>query len=171
LLRPFRAGDAADVLAYADNAEYARFIPVPQPYLWRDAEEFVARAILRTESEPMWAIEYEGQVRGAIELDVDRLNKRGELHYAIAPPLWGRGLTTEAVLGVLGYAFGELHLNRVFATPDIRNVGSWRVLEKAGMKREGVLRRHRVVKQERVDDVLYAILHDEFYLASEQPQL
>lgn len=171
VLRAFQAKDVPDVLAYADDPEYARFIPVPQPYLERDAQEFVDQASVRPKSEPMWAIEYEGRVQGAIELYVDGSNRRGELHYAIARPLWGRGLTTEAVIAVIRYAFSDLQLNRLFASPDVRNVGSWRVLEKAGMRREGVLRSHRVVKGEPVDDVVYAILREEFDPGLEQPPL
>ncbi len=162
LLRPFSEADVDDVLAYAADSEYARFIPVPIPYQRSDAEQFVVQAMHAPESNLIWAIEDEGRANGAIELHVDLENQHGELHYAIARPLWGQGLMTEAVSAVIRYAFEELQLNRVFARADIRNVGSWRVQEKAGMQREGILRSNRVSKGERIDDVLCAILREDW---------
>ena len=47
LLRPFAFTDVDDVLAYASDPEWSRFLPVPVPYTIKDAEEFVARNILR----------------------------------------------------------------------------------------------------------------------------
>ena len=82
--------------------------------------------------------------------------------YSLARPLWGRGLVTEAARAVVAYGFAELGLARIQAFADIRNVGSWRVMEKLGMQREGVLRSHRVVHDERTDDVVYAILREEW---------
>lgn len=161
LLRPFRSGDVADVLAYAADEEYGRFIPVPRPYSARDAEEFVAQATGRAECDAIWAIVHEERVRGAIELDVDALNRRGDLHYALARDLWGQGLMTEAGRAVVRYAFGELGLQRVFARADARNIGSWRVMEKLGMLREGLLRRNRLVRGEPVDDLMYAVLRED----------
>ncbi|MGE3076823.1 MAG: GNAT family N-acetyltransferase [Dehalococcoidia bacterium] len=162
MLRPFHAGDVDDVLAYSGDHEYARFIPVPIPYLARNAEEFVAQAILRQDSDPMWAIVHEGRVCGAIELDVNGLHRHGELHYGMARPLWGQGFTSEAARAILEYAFRELRLARVFGRADIRNVGSWRVLEKIGMQREGLLRHSRLFRDELIDDVLYAVLSYEW---------
>lgn len=161
LLRPFRDVDAADVSAYPDDEEYGRFIPVPRPYSMRDAEAFVAQAMQRPEPNLIWAIVREGHVRGAIELDVDLVDRRGEMHWAIARPLWGQGLMTEAAGVVVRYAFDDLGLARVFARADARNIGSWRVMEKLGMQREGVLRQHRMSRGELVDDVVYGLLRDE----------
>lgn len=161
LLRQFRGEDAADVLAYATDEEYGRFIPVPRPYAIRDAEAFVAQAMQRPEPDRIWAIVHEGRVRGAIELDVDAVNRRGEIHYALARDLWGQGVMTEAGRAIVRYAFEELGLGRVFARADVRNIGSWRVMEKLGMQREGLLRRNRMVRGEPVDDLVYGVLREE----------
>ena len=160
LLRPFQSDDVDDVFAYASDPEWGRHLPVPRPYTRHSAEEFVAGALrtdpgLRLE----WAIVHEGRVSGAIELrlsdDRERLSGPGsaEIGYSIARGLWGRGLTTEAASAVVAYGFGKLGLARIWACADVRNVASWRVMEKLGMRREGVLRSR--VLRERVDDVLY----------------
>ena len=85
-----------------------------------------------------------------------------EIGCNIARPLWGRGLATEAAAAVIAFGFHELGLARVQASTDIRNTASWRVMEKLGMAREGVARENRLLKDERVDDVLYAVLRGEW---------
>ena len=161
LLRPFRMADAGDVFAYGSDEEWARYLDVQQPYTRRSAEEDVARAILAGGASPMWAIVHEGRVVGGVTV-IDRGAGAGELGYSLARPLWGRGLVTEAAEAVVAHGFGKLGIARIQALADIRNVGSWRVMEKLGMKREGVLRSHQLVHDERTDEVIYAILREEW---------
>ncbi len=161
-LRPWRFGDVADVMDYATDAEWARYLAVPDPYVSRSAEEFIANAVIADlEVQRQWAIVHEGKVSGGINLTVHDPGS-AEMGYSIARPLWGRGLMTEAAGAVVAHGFGEWGLARIQATADVRNKGSWRVMEKLGMKREGVLRSHRLIRGERVDDVLYAILAEEW---------
>ena len=75
---------------------------------------------------------------------------------------WGKGLATEAARAVIGWAFQTSGINRVFAYCDPRNVGSWRVMEKIGMRREGVLRSHLKWNGEYRDALYYGILRDEW---------
>ena len=158
LIRAYRGGDVDDVLAYATDPEWARYLPVPDPYTHRDAEEFVASAILADpDTSPMWAIVYEGRVSGGIDLRV-RSHGVAEMGYSIARPLWGQGLTTEAATAVIAHGFEELGLARIQASADIRNTGSWRVMEKLGMQRTGVAHSERLVRGERVDSVFYEVL-------------
>lgn len=62
---------------------------------------------------------------------------------------WGRsthskrGFVTEAVRGILGFAFTHLRARRVFALPDDENAASWRICERVGMDFEGLLRNER----------------------------
>ena len=161
LLRPYRSGDVDDVLAYATDPEWNRFLGLPQPYTRRSAEEFVATSILADPAtRTSWAIVHEGRVRGGIELTAGTTGT-AELGYSLARPLWGRGLTTEAVTAVIAFGFESLDLARIQAHADIRNEASWRVMEKVGMRREGVLRSNSLVARERVDDVLYDVLSED----------
>ena len=68
---------------------------------------------------------------------------RAELGYVVGVPQWGHGYATEAGLAVLGNAFDELGLNRVYAFCFSRDPASRRVLEKLGMTDEGGRRRQR----------------------------
>lgn len=168
LLRPFHSGDVDDVFAYASNPEWSRYLPVPDPYTRRDAEEFVAGCILVDgERRFEWAVVHDGRVSGGVSLTIRRTGV-AELGYSIARPLWGQGLTTEAARAVIAHAFEELGLVRIQAFADIRNAASWRVMEKLGMKRVGVAHGDRLVGEERVDSVFYELLQDHWSPADEQ---
>jgi RimJ/RimL family protein N-acetyltransferase len=64
-----------------------------------------------------------------------RLTVRLTLGCRLYPAFWGRGLATEGARALIGSAFGRLQLDRVVATTMAENAGSWRVLEKCGMRR------------------------------------
>jgi RimJ/RimL family protein N-acetyltransferase len=75
---------------------------------------------------------------------------------------WRQGYATEAAEALLRYGFDTLGLNRIYAHHMVRNPASGRVLEKAGMKREGLLRQ-RVRKWGVFEDVvLLAILREDW---------
>lgn len=162
LLRPFRSGDVDDVFAYAQNPEWNRYLGLPEPYTRRMAEEFVARAILADpETNPIWAIVHDGRVSGGIDFRVRRPGL-AEMGYSIAQPLWGRGLMTEAARAVIEHAFEACGIVRIQAYASSRNKGSWRVMEKVGMTREGLLHSNGAIRGESIDDVLYAIVRGDW---------
>ena len=108
----------------------------------------------------VWA---DGRIEGAIRLsDVSRGARRaGRLGYWIADRAAGRGLATEAVRTVCGFAFGPLGLLRVEAAYVPENHASGRVLAKAGFRREGLARGYLAVAGRREDHVLMARLADD----------
>ncbi len=172
LLRPFTLDDVDDVLEYTNDPEWARYqvnIP-PVPYSRKDAEALVDMfsdssnwthiGILR-----IFAIVLEGKVIGEIGInqrEEDRKNERIEIVYSLSRQHWGKGLMTEAALAVMNWAFQTCSFNRMYAYCDPRNVGSRRVLEKLGMKREGQLRSHLKWNGEFRDQLYYGILRAEW---------
>ena len=91
-----------------------------------------------------WAIELKeaGSVIGNIS--VVRLDDRidaAEIGYCMSKEYWGRGIMPEALTAVMDYLFDVVGLNRVAARHDVNNQKSGRVMDKAGMKREGILRK------------------------------
>ena len=68
--------------------------------------------------------------------------KKGEISYSLHPDYWENGFAIAAVKKLLEYAFTSLDLHRVEAGVAVDNAKSIRVLEKAGMQREG---RHRKI--------------------------
>jgi ribosomal-protein-alanine N-acetyltransferase len=67
--------------------------------------------------------------------------------YVLQRESWGRGFATEAATAIVSWAFTLPQVYRVWATCDAENLASARVLEKAGLSREGVLRRYAVRPQ------------------------
>lgn len=164
LLRPWRFEDTDDVLGYAADAEWARYLPVPQPYIREHAVEFVARQILSDRvAHPTWAIDLGGTVIGGINIRLQFARRLGSMGWSIARPMWGRSLATEAARAVIDAAF-KVHkdLNRIEATADSRNAASQRVMEKVGMKREGVLRQSRILRGEPLDEASFGLLRNEW---------
>ncbi len=81
----------------------------------------------------------------------------------------GRGYMTEAVRLVVGYAFGELGFHRVEAGTLLHNVGSIRVLEKTGFRREGLALRYLQINGRWQDHYLWAITSEEWPAAGTLP--
>ena len=71
LLRPFKLDDVEDVFTYASDPEWARYLPVSQPYARQHAEEFVAQRVLASwDTNPVWALVLAGRVIGGIGLRI-----------------------------------------------------------------------------------------------------
>ncbi|MEK3990379.1 MULTISPECIES: GNAT family N-acetyltransferase [Robertmurraya] len=87
---------------------------------------------------------------------------RGELAYWVGKPYWGQGYGTEAAKALLRYGFEVLQLNRIYAQSFTTNPGSWRIMEKIGLKYEGTLRQHASRFGEYYDLAQYGILKEEF---------
>ena len=163
-LRPFRLQDVDDVLIYASDPEWARYLPVPQPYTKTDAEQFIAGQVLLDRAvHPAWAIEHAGAAIGGINIRFHFDHHVGEMGYSIARSYWGQGLATEAARAVMAAAFAAYaSLNRLRAMADARNIASLRVMEKLGMVREGVLRQNRLMRGELIDEVWCGVLRPEW---------
>ena len=89
-------------------------------------------------------------------------NRSGEVGYSLSRAHWNRGYMTEALKAVIDFGFEVLLLNRIEAQHETANPASGRVMAKAGMQKEGVLRSRIFNKGKYVDVALYAILHDQW---------
>lgn len=84
------------------------------------------------------------------------------LGYFLAEPFNGRGYSTRAVRRVVGFAFEELSLHRVAAATMLQNLGSQRVLEKAGFRREGMALRYLKINGNWEDHYLFGLTREEY---------
>jgi len=89
-------------------------------------------------------------------------NRRAEVGYGLDRAFWRQGYITEALEGLLSYAFNVLQLHRLEADVDPRNAGSIRTLEKLGFQREGYLRERWHVNGEIQDALFYGLLQPEW---------
>jgi RimJ/RimL family protein N-acetyltransferase len=146
LLRRFTEADAGPLAALYGDPRVMRFITV-QPLSRAEVESTILPAYLREYRElddglgSFAAIEREtGQMAGRLSLKP--ANSYGlaggtELGYRLYPAFWGRGLATEGARALIELTFERQLGDRVVATTMADNAGSWRVLEKCGMRRVG----------------------------------
>ena len=105
-----------------------------------------------------WAVREKGQCIGRVMLTVNRRFSTGSVAYYLAECAWGKGYMTELLKRVIDFCFDDLGLNRVEADHFARNPASGRVMEKAGMTKEGLARQKYCKDGEFLDAALYAIL-------------
>lgn len=168
LIRPLEMSDEADVFAYARDPEVARHTLWEPHESIRDTLAFLAFVAEqhRTGRAFIWGIAYRAELRviGTIGLtNYMAQHARAELGFAIGRPYWNQGYTTEAVRAVLSFGLRDLGLNRIEAFCKVENIGSARVMEKSGMRFEGVLRQREYIKGHYEDLKLYAILDEDLH--------
>ena len=164
VLRPWRIEDVPAVTAACQDARdrtLARFrapalhgggCSLLRPGLHRRAEDRKPFAITDAET---------GEVIGSIDMRINRM-QTGHIGYWLAAEARGRGLTTAALRALSRWAIEELGLGRVELVTDPDNIASQRVAEKAGFKREGILRSILVNRDgSRRDGVMFSLLPDE----------
>lgn len=162
-LRPFVPADAPAVQALAGAREVAdTTLTIPHPYPDGAAEEWIAmhRAGWADGKDVTYAITAAdgGALVGAVGLALVPVHAGAELGYWIARPAWGRGYATEAAAVLCDFAFATLGVHRIQARHFVRNPASGRVMQKLGMRYEGVLR-DAVRRWGRFEDVaVYAVL-------------
>lgn len=102
------------------------------------------------------------ELHGAIGLSIDQAHSRGELGYWISVADWGRGYATESSRAIISFGFSELGLHRIQARHFTRNPSSGRVMEKLGMRFEGI-NRDAYFRWGRFEDAaVYGILASEW---------
>ena len=84
-----------------------------------------------------------------------------ELGWVIGRKYWGNGYTAEAALKIIDFLFDEVGANRVCAGHDVNNPNSGRVMQKAGMRFEGILRQSGRNNQGIVDMAYYSIIRSD----------
>ena len=104
---------------------------------------------------------------GYMNYDMD--NASVEIGYSLAKWMWNGGYMTEALRRVIDYTFDAMDINRIEAQHELDNPASGRVMEKCGMRKEGVLRQRLYNKGKFVDVALYAILKDDARPARRAP--
>lgn len=88
--------------------------------------------------------------------------QQAELGITVAKDHHGKGYASEALEGIIGYLFTELGKHRITASVDPRNTASMRLMERIGFRKEGHFVKSLFWKNEWVDDVIYALLQDEW---------
>ena len=102
------------------------------------------------------------KVIGTIQLAIDEANQSAEINFIVHSNYWGHGVATDIAKTIIKYAFKVLKLNRIWASIDSSNIAARIVLEKVGMKQEGVLRKDKLVQDAYRDTLIYGLLRSEY---------
>ena len=164
VLRPPTLADAESIYqTYAGDPEVTRYLT------WRPHTSIAQTLEFLTGCLEGWqggrrfpyAITIKGSdsVIGMIEMRLEGF--KADVGYGMGRAYWGNGYMTEVLCALIEWAMAQPSIYRVWAICDVDNIASARVMEKAGMQREGILRReivHPSISSEPRNCYLYAIV-------------
>jgi RimJ/RimL family protein N-acetyltransferase len=143
VIRSAVLSDAAGLERLFSDPEVLRWLPPTTPWTRERAKQAVERRAQaeRERGFSAWIVERKQDATfiGSCALQlVEGTGPEVELAYHYLPTEWGKGYGTEAAIAVLRYGLTELGLDQIIAICFPDNVGSWRVMEKAGMRFVGM---------------------------------
>jgi RimJ/RimL family protein N-acetyltransferase len=157
------------VFAYRQLPEVARYLldePLSRDAVTQAVQARIGQGDFAGEGSKIFlAVELEdtGRLVGEMSLLLrDRASRQGEIGYIVHPEVQGRGLATEAAGALLGLGFERLGLHRIYACCAAANVPSMRVMERLGMRREAHFREHVMIKGHWDEELVYALLEEEW---------
>lgn len=167
ILTPFTLADVPAVQNLANDFKIADTTRnLGHPYTEEMARSWIS---IHDESyDSGTAIEYsirlkqDSKLIGATGLMIDKMHNRAELGYWIGVPFWGKGYCTEAGLAMIELGFLGHSFHKIKACHLTRNPASGRVMQKIGMKQEGLLKEHDLKWDKYEDLALYGILRSEW---------
>ncbi len=175
ILRPFEETDFEAVHSYASVAENVQYM------LWGPNDEsqtkaFIMQAVAQSKEKPCKNYQYAAVLKASQKLiggcNLAILgNDEAEIGWILHRDCWKQGFGTEMGKRIVEFGFCELGLHRIIARCDTENNGSWRVMERIGMRREGCFLEARPANKfsdkKYGDEYLYAILKDEWEIQKE----
>lgn len=172
ILKPFQLSDSKAVQLLAGDIKVAATTAtIPHPYEEIDAESWIKTHLEKwTERKSLTLsirLKETEKLIGAIELILNLQHKRAELAYWIGVPFWNKGYCTEASKAIVSYGFDQLDLQKVTAHHMLKNPASGKVMEKLGMKKEGIFEKHFIRFGEFQDMVAYGLLKENFKLSTQ----
>ena len=162
-LRPMQLSDAEDMFEYASDEETLSTL------MWEGVKTLdEAKAAIYdwhlASPHGKWAITLKdgGKLIGGVDVGLNHAHDKGSFGYVINRQFWGKGYMTEAFAAIVDLCFMRLELNRVEARFYVGNEGSGRVMEKVGMKHEGVLIASEKIKGKFKDVVYYGLTREQY---------
>lgn len=161
LIREFEFKDWQDVYEYTSDTNVMKYIP-EEVFTEEDAKEFVGKNIgHNAEKFPVVKID-EDILIGHIVFCKYFGEHTYEIGWVFNPKYYNKGYASEAAQAILAYGFEKMNLHRIIATCQPENIPSYRVMEKIGMRREGLFK--KCIPKGKVwwDEYYYAILEEEW---------
>ena len=166
-LRSLSQRDIHDVFEYCSKREVSEFVAWHSHQNLADSRGFIDWVLMNYQNRlaMTWAVEVTAlhKVIGTCSyVTIDPLFKVCELGYALSSDFWGQGYASEAAMSLVHFGFSHVGFQRMEAKCMTGNHASARVLEKLGMRLEGVLRKGIFCKNRAHDLRLYAMTDDDY---------
>ena len=168
-LRPFEVGDLDAYLAYRGREDVARFLLGPALDRTSGATELqkaIAATSLEREGDHLdlaMVRRDTGELIGDVLLMYRSVENAGaELGFSVHPDHHGQGFAREASQEMLRVGFEDVGLHRIFGRCDARNDASAGLLRRLGMRQEAHFVRNEKVKGEWTDELVFAMLREEW---------
>ncbi len=164
-LRPLTVSDFSDqYLEWLGNPEINRYLETRWTEQTRSTIEIFLKEMGKSNNSVLFGIFLDGKHVGNIKIGPVNWNHfYADVSYFIGDRnAWGRGLATEAVSLVTRFGFERLGLNKCKAGVYSGNLGSCRVLEKVGYRKEGCLRKELKGPEGWEDHLLYGYSRGDF---------
>ena len=166
VLRSIVESDRAAHAQLFSRLEVLRFLYTDLMDEEQMSAHFERRLAVGPPTEGEWrnfAVERDGVLLGEVGLTlVSSAHRCYEVGYVFSPEFAGLGFATEATRALIDVAFAQLGAHRVVARLDARNDASRRLLERLGLRREAHFRSNEFVKGEWTDELVYAVLDEEW---------
>jgi RimJ/RimL family protein N-acetyltransferase len=167
-LRPIKISDAKMVFEYRKLPEVNKY-QIWSPTSKKEVEDFIRFKTVKTINKPdTWhqlviINKTTKQIIGDIGIHfLDTENKQVEIGYTLSPKHQNQGFATEAVTGTIDYLFKKLQKHRIIASLDPENERSIKLLERIGMRKEGLFLKSLWINNEWLDDLIFAVLEEEW---------
>jgi ribosomal-protein-alanine N-acetyltransferase len=168
-LRRFVMEDANEIFReWASDANVTRYLSWERHRSAAQTKTFLLNVIGGYEQEDKysWGIELKesGSLIGSIAVSVkNEYAGNANVGYCLGERFWNLGYATEALRAVLDYMFYDVNINRIEAMHSTNNPASGKVMQKAGMLKEGRLRQNFITSGgEYQDSDLYALVKEDF---------
>ncbi len=164
-LEPHDWQDLLELMADEGFFRYREGVPLDEDGVLRWLESD-AHVKLTTPGQTVFlgiALQEGGKLIGYIGLDIPEAHRlQATFSIGLNQKYHRQGYGLEAVVALLTFCFQGLKMHRVSAWCDSRNEAGLRLLEKAGLRREGQFVKHRLLHEEWADSVWFAMLGEEF---------
>ena len=169
IIRPFEATDIDDIYEFHSRPEVTQYL------YWQTRNRSEVKEVLKKRiGNKTFTQEGDSLVLAVVLTEKSKVigdlylmwrsqeHQQGEIGFAFNPDYQGRGYATEASEVMLSLGFREYGFHRIFGRCDARNVASYRLMERLGMRREAHLIHNELFKGEWSDELVYAILQNEW---------
>lgn len=168
IIRAFLPQDARDLYEYLSDPRVYLY-EAGEPIDLKQAYDYVSDM---ANNEHFWAVELKSEHKVIGQLYFSQQEPKHlmtwELGYRMSPKYQNKGFGSEAAQALVDFGFQELHIHRVVAFCHPDNVASWKLLEKIGFRREGLLLKNIYFRKDEAgnplwwDSYAYARLEEKF---------